>query len=733
MLISALVTRTVRTARRQGLAEPAPAAGGAPADCGAGGSRPQPSPAAAAAAAGGAPLERALERRELDGHLARLASLALARVGGFRPQQFANVLWGLAALGHRPPPAWMEAFLAAAESRLITFPPGALARAAWALGALRYAPRGGWLGSFLAESGDKLGAFSGRDLANALWGLAALRVRPPPEWLRDAALALLDGCLGASSGSGGGGGGGGGCREEEGGPQERQSRRPRPAGARLKPHELSISLWALARLGLDPPAAWAEAAAGAAARQMPAMGAQEAANVLLALSRWSRRPPPRLLAALLDGALLALRAAPPDGHALAVVARSAARLRLRPGGWAAGALLSLTAAQWGRLSPRQLAVVASSLAAMRLPAQPPEEWLSGLEAASLAQLTRRTAEQRQARWQEAKMQLGGGSATGGSGANATDAAQLVWSMQRFSWRPSDAWWRALYAACGGSGSSGGGGALLRAATTAELGMLLFAMVALRAPPPHAACMDSFWARLSTLLGLAPEECNGGQQAAAAPAAAPAAAAAVAATDVSAPGSAAARLRRLRELRQLAFPAAAAAGGAAAGAAAAPAAAAPPVAAAPPAAPVGAARAARAVGSLLIDAEELDAVLSKRLLCHPPPPIQPGEAAAILWASAHLAAPPPRGVLLALATALAHGLPALSPGDVTRGLWAAARLRLGAAGARGAALAQLLVARGWARCRAAGRAAPRQLYAVVKLLNGGSLDARGGRLQLATAA
>jgi hypothetical protein len=69
---------------------------------------PQPTAAGSTRSSGKAAL------RLTTTYLRLLADVALrsAASGGFRPQQFANVLWGLARLGHKPQPAWLDAYLA---------------------------------------------------------------------------------------------------------------------------------------------------------------------------------------------------------------------------------------------------------------------------------------------------------------------------------------------------------------------------------------------------------------------------------------------------------------------------------------------------------------------------------------------------------------------------------------------------------------------------------------------
>jgi hypothetical protein len=728
MLFSTLATQLVRTAERQGLLPDAgsgscgggkcssapsnngrhsssvSSSGGGGGGSGSGGALALPAeppfwPSSAAA--------EAADRAGLDTCLARLCTAALPRLPGFRAAQFSNVLWALARLGHRPPSGWMEVFLSAVEARLVAFPARDLARVIWALGSLRYMPPPGWLGAFLSEAWEKAGYLQPRDLANTLWGLAVLRVQPPPLWLRDAALAM-DGFFGTaqSGGSGTSGGPAGGARGSRafehsaseaaesmcGGGGDGASGSNGHGGSRLlpiqrfKPYELSISCWGLASLGAAPPAAWVEALAAEAETQLGSMGPREAAALLWALARWAMPLPPRALSGLLHGTLAALRRSPADGHALAVVLRATARLQQHPSATWARAALALAHAQWESMTARQVAAVAQAVAAMELPGPLPQPWVQGLEAASHAHLLQRCAQQREAaartgwlppaqhkaaqqerqRQRQQQVSAGNCEGTADEGANARDAAHFVWSMRRAGWRPADMWWRALYRACLGA-PPGGSGALLRGATAADLATLLSSIAALRAPPPSAAWMDAFWARLSEIFGLSLAS-GGGGGAAAMPAA-------VLAAGASAPERGAAAWAPEAEA------------------------------------------AAAALVTLLQEADAPEAAAAAGAA-----PVQSADASAILWAAASLDAHPPRPLLLALGAALARGLAALAGTALLRGLWGAVRLGLTAGtGRAGRELAARLVTRGWRRRTAMEAGRPRhRLFWLLEQLHGGQL-------------
>ncbi len=419
MLISCLVTQAVRVA---GTAT-APATTADPVQA------KQPS--------GGAAKRRA-EQKALHSFLGRLSALALARSRSFRPQQFSNVLWGLAKLGHRPGSEWMEQYLAAAEVLLVRFHAGNLAQLAWALGAMRYTPQGSFLGGLLAESGEKVGSFEARDVANFAWALTVLQVTPPPELLANLAGRAVDLLQ----------------------PLEQSSSQP----WQVKAEELSISAWALAKLGWQAAAWEAEAFVAAALVMGPKLSAQQVANTLWALAAWQARLPPRLLAELADLATQRLRGSSRSaGSAQAIVTVLCAlgRLGQRPGAQQSGAMLQLAAAQLPVMSQRELAEVL--LAVARLRVRPGGDWM------------------------EQHMAL---SADGMALARCTDMAQMLSSYRVLCWRPAAQWWSSFWYYSP---------SVLATATPAELAMLLRGLAVLSSRRPNTEWKAAYWARLWELM------------------------------------------------------------------------------------------------------------------------------------------------------------------------------------------------------------------------------------------
>ncbi|WIA35653.1 hypothetical protein OEZ86_004065 [Tetradesmus obliquus] len=218
----------------------------------------------------------------------QLSELASQLCSSFRPQQFSNVLWGLAKCGFKAPAAWLGPYLEQAELQLHHFQPRNLAQLAWALAAMKAQPPRSFLANFLAECSDKLSLFKPIDLAHTLWALATLAVTPPADWLSSALAA---------------------CSAQ---------------WQQFKPQELSITVWGLARLGggfrtqLYPAhphyGLTAELGEGglaglmaAAAWQVPAMSPQQASNLVWGLAVGGAVLPPQQLQALAGQVLLVLR------------------------------------------------------------------------------------------------------------------------------------------------------------------------------------------------------------------------------------------------------------------------------------------------------------------------------------------------------------------------------------------------------------------------------------------
>ncbi|GLC45739.1 hypothetical protein PLESTM_001772800 [Pleodorina starrii] len=179
--------------------------------------------------------------------LAAWQRAAIDALPGFNAIDAAHSLWALAALGERPPTAWLQRLLVTCRGGLAAAPPGDLAVLAWSLAALRFRPTWSWLADAVEASQPALGRMSGQDLAmlttalvrlgcrpqrswsgellgavegrmagledralsQTAWAMYRLRVQPPPEWL-GALTAELQRRWGERAAAGGDGGGGGG-------------------------------------------------------------------------------------------------------------------------------------------------------------------------------------------------------------------------------------------------------------------------------------------------------------------------------------------------------------------------------------------------------------------------------------------------------------------------------------------------------------------------------------------
>ncbi|KAF6242035.1 hypothetical protein COO60DRAFT_1651849 [Scenedesmus sp. NREL 46B-D3] len=212
-----------------------------------------------------------------------LSDVALQLCSSFRPQQFSNVLWGMAKCGYRAPIGWLGPYLAQAELQLQHFAPRNLAQLAWALATMKTHPPRSFLANFLAECHDKLPSFKPIDLANTLWALAALAVAPPADWLSSALRGLLS---------------------------------PLGAGFRAQPYPAHPHYGLTAELGEDG----LVGLMAAAAWQVPVMTPQQSSNLVWGLAVGGAALPPQQLQDLGGQVLLVLRNSAQFsccGHALA--------------------------------------------------------------------------------------------------------------------------------------------------------------------------------------------------------------------------------------------------------------------------------------------------------------------------------------------------------------------------------------------------------------------------------
>lgn len=68
------------------------------------------------------------------------------------PQDMSNLLYAFARLGHKPPAAWLAAFLAAAAAQLPLFNEQNASNTIWALAKLSAPPPADWTAAFLAHT-----------------------------------------------------------------------------------------------------------------------------------------------------------------------------------------------------------------------------------------------------------------------------------------------------------------------------------------------------------------------------------------------------------------------------------------------------------------------------------------------------------------------------------------------------------------------------------------------------
>eukprot|EP00877_Chromochloris_zofingiensis_P002013 jgi/Chrzof1/11812/Cz06g10290.t1 len=316
----------------------------------------------------------------LPQYLDNLASVALQHASSFRPQQFVNIIWGLAKLGYRSTgSSWLEQYLAHSDRLWTSMPPRNLAILIWSLATMKYMPSRQWAVNFLAESGEKMTGFKPQDVANTIWGLANLGIQPHPDWLSDA-MAVAEARM-----------------------------------TQFKAQELSTTAWALAKLGYRPSYEWIAALLDALLDQRHAMTPQHVSNLLWALGKWRYRPPLAMQQTLLDCLLMSARHRGPDGQACAISLWSIAKLNFQLDSRQISMMLSLVCSHWTHYNSRQLAHVAGAVALLRV--SPPADWLQDLTGHSAACMHSATAQ---------------------------DIAQLLRACVNLGWMPAQFWWDELY-------------------------------------------------------------------------------------------------------------------------------------------------------------------------------------------------------------------------------------------------------------------------------------------------
>ncbi len=288
----------------------------------------------------------------------------------FEPQHISNTVAALAELQWRPPTELVEGLQRRAAQQLPAFKPQELAVLTHALAGLHARPpERAWLQQCLGECRRRLPEFKPQELSMLAVGLARLHEK---EWRRWP--AQLKGPGGEEGRMGG---------DDE---QQRPSRRmraPAPAvlplppqfaaafldasGRKLPayaPQALSNTLWALARLGVEPGPAWLDAYWRATAAALPAQAPQGLSNTLWAAARLGARPPPPLLRTAAGRLRGALPYATAQEMANGLWGLARLRARLEPAWFADYMRCSYDV--MGEASGRDLACMLSALLTMRV-------------------------------------------------------------------------------------------------------------------------------------------------------------------------------------------------------------------------------------------------------------------------------------------------------------------------------------------------------------------------------
>ncbi|KAF5828230.1 hypothetical protein DUNSADRAFT_17997 [Dunaliella salina] len=183
----------------------------------------------------------------------------------------ANVLWGLARLGHNPGATWMDHMLLRMLQQLQAAggceDPLSLSQAMWAVAKLGHAPPPAWLDAFFPMVTSSMPGLSPQALANVLWGMAVLQAPP-----RGASFwpAYYEASM-----------------------SHMHSFSPQAVALALpsfQPLDISHVLWGSARLRLEVPQKLLKALLVHCRSKMRDFGTQEIANTLWALTTLRARP-----------------------------------------------------------------------------------------------------------------------------------------------------------------------------------------------------------------------------------------------------------------------------------------------------------------------------------------------------------------------------------------------------------------------------------------------------------
>ncbi|GLC51598.1 hypothetical protein PLESTB_000519800 [Pleodorina starrii] len=317
------------------------------------------------------------------------------------PDGLAALLAGLAALGHRPPDAWLDRFALESYTRFGRFNGQELANVLYGMARLQYSPSAAWAECctecFRAQMALPSAPAMAPSMVKFAFGLASLQIRPSFNWTT----AFVA--------------------------------RARPLLDTLSARELAVLLWALSRLlapsapgaatppGGEPAGAAGGGQAGAAAAYVGLdrgfldawfrcsarrMGSANAPSLVLALQALAVLQVYQLPSKYVTALLEQLRAAMPGGPMAAAARRAAA------------AAQEAAAAAAGPLSGSEVVSALLSLVSLRI--RPGADWmescLSALE-------------------------------TSVAGMEAPIVCDLAWALARLQYQPSPDWTDALTARC----------------------------------------------------------------------------------------------------------------------------------------------------------------------------------------------------------------------------------------------------------------------------------------------
>jgi hypothetical protein len=340
--------------------------------------------------------------------LAQVTKLARRHLGQYNPQAIANTLWALAKLGVYEPDV-LSKLVELAQARFPEFTGQQFAACIWALAKLGSKPPALWIEAFLARSQQLLPSFSPQDLSNTIYAFALLEYRPPEAWLLAFMAAVQQAAAGPSSRAGAGyleapgsssgmsvdasssssssssssrGSSGSRGRSVDASSSSRgrsvdASSSGSSSSSRMKPQDLSNTLWALAVLNIRPDDTWLAWFQQQLLHQMPACNQQVLANTIWALARLGATPSQPFLEGFLQQCSSQLAEASgsgssssPQGYSNTLA--SLAKLQQRPGEAWLRAYVAAIQPQLRRFKPQELANTLWALA--KLGHQPPQEW-----------------------------------------------------------------------------------------------------------------------------------------------------------------------------------------------------------------------------------------------------------------------------------------------------------------------------------------------------------------------